>query len=44
MEAIKAIAKKTKTGKYKIVIPLTIIDEEIEVIVVLNTEKKKNKK
>jgi hypothetical protein len=33
MEAIKAIAKRTKTGKYKIDLPATITQDEVEVIV-----------
>jgi hypothetical protein len=33
MEAIKAIAKRTKTGKYKIDLPSSITEEEVEVMV-----------
>ncbi len=33
MEAIKAIAKRTKTGKYKIDLPATITQDEVEVMV-----------
>jgi hypothetical protein len=32
MEAIKAIAKRTKTGKYKIELPDNITDDEVEVM------------
>jgi hypothetical protein len=32
MEAIKAIAKRTKTGKYKIDLPDNITDDEVEVM------------
>jgi hypothetical protein len=33
MEAIKAIAKRTKTGKYKIDLPASITQDEVEIIV-----------
>jgi hypothetical protein len=44
MEAIKAIAKRTKTGKYKIDLPITNIAEEIEVLVIVEQAKEKSKK
>jgi IS30 family transposase len=44
MEAIKAIAKRTKTGKYKIDLPITDIEDEVEVMVVLVQNKVKTKK
>jgi hypothetical protein len=44
MEAIKAIAKRTKTGKYKIDLPITNIAEEIEVLVIIEEVKVKSKK
>lgn len=36
MEAIKAIAKKTKSGKYKIDLPIDNTADEIEVMVIIN--------
>jgi hypothetical protein len=44
MEAIKAIAKRTKTGKYKIDLPITNIAQEIEVLVIVEQIKVKSKK
>jgi hypothetical protein len=44
MEAIKAIAKRTKTGKYKIDLPITNVAEEIEVLVIVEEVKVKSKK
>jgi hypothetical protein len=44
MEAIKAIAKRTKTGKYKIDLPITNIAEEVEVLVIVEQVKLKSKK
>lgn len=44
MEAIKAIAKRTKTGKYRIDLPITNIADEVEVMVVLVHDKIKSKK
>jgi hypothetical protein len=44
MEAIKAIAKRTKTGKYKIELPITNLAEEIEVLVIVEQVKVKSKK
>ena len=32
MEAIKAIAKRTKTGKYNINLPDNVTDDEVEVM------------
>ncbi len=37
MEAIKAIAKRTKTGKYKIDLPAAITENEVEVILQIVT-------
>lgn len=39
MEAIKAIAKKTKSGKYKIDLPIAVNADEIEGIIVYNNPK-----
>jgi hypothetical protein len=44
MEAIKAIAKRTKTGKYKIDLPINNDAEEIVVMVIVNAVKKEKKK
>jgi hypothetical protein len=44
MEAIKAIAKRTKTGKYKITLSINSTKKELEVIVVYNSPKKKSQK
>ncbi len=44
MEAIKAIAKRTKTGKYKIDLPITNIADEVEVLVIVEQIKKLSKK
>ncbi len=44
MEAIKAIAKRTKTGKYKIELPITNDAAEVEVMVIVQEEKIKSKK
>jgi IS30 family transposase len=44
MEAIKAIAKRTKTGKYKIDLPITNSAEELEVMVIVEQVKVKSKK
>jgi hypothetical protein len=44
MEAIKAIAKRTKTGKYKIDLPIINTDPEVEVMVVLVQNNVKSKK
>lgn len=43
MEAIKAIAKRTKTGKYKFSLPSYITATKLEVIVVFIQPKKNNK-
>ena len=44
MEAIKAIAKRTKTGKDKIELPITNDAAEVEVMVIVQQEKIKSKK
>jgi IS30 family transposase len=44
MEAIKAIAKKTKTGKYKIDLPINNNADEVEVMVIVEQKKTKSKK
>ena len=44
MEAIKAIAKRTKTGKYKIDLLITNDADEVEVMVVVQQQKIKSKK
>jgi hypothetical protein len=44
MEAIKAIAKRTKTGKYKIDLPINNDAEEIAVMVIVDAVKKEKKK
>ena len=40
MEAIKAIAKRTKTGKYRIDLPINNDAEEIAVMVIVAAVKK----
>jgi hypothetical protein len=44
MEAIKAIAKKTKSGKYKIDLLISNNAEEVEVMVIVNNAEVRNKK
>jgi len=44
MEAIKAIAKRTKTGKYKIDLAINNDAEEIAVMVMIEAVKKEKKK
>ena len=44
MEAIKTIAKKTKSGKYKIDLPIANNADEIEVMVVYNKSEIKTSK
>jgi 4-hydroxy-3-methylbut-2-enyl diphosphate reductase IspH len=44
MEAIKAIARRTKSGKYKIDLPITNDADEVEVMVIVQQEKSKSKK
>jgi hypothetical protein len=44
MEAIKAIAKRTKSGKYKIDLPITNSADELEVLVIIEEVKVKSKK
>lgn len=44
MEAIKAKAIRTKSGKYKISLPISTMAEEIEVMVIVEEEKTKKKK
>ena len=44
MEAIKAIAKRTKSGKYKIDLPINMNDQEVEVMVIVEQVKIKSKK
>ena len=44
MEAIKAIAKRTKSGKYKIDLLITNDADEVEVMVVVQQQKIKSKK
>ena len=44
MEAIKAIAKRTKTGKYKIDLLITNDADEVEVMVIVQQQKIKSKK
>ncbi len=44
MEAIKAIAKRTKTGKYKIDLPIINIADELDVLVIVEQTKKLPKK
>ncbi|MEP7143954.1 MAG: hypothetical protein ABI707_13825 [Ferruginibacter sp.] len=43
MEAIKAIAKRTKPGKYKIDLPINNTAEEIAVMVIVDEGKKEKK-
>ncbi len=43
MEAIKVIAKRTKTGKYEFSLPSNITAAKLEVIVVFIQPKKTNK-
>ncbi len=44
MEAIKAIAKRTKTGKYKIDLPIDNDAAEIAVMVIVEAVKKETPK
>lgn len=44
MEAIKAVAKRTKSGKYKIDLPIDDDAAEIEVLVIVEEKKSKSKK
>lgn len=44
MEAIKAIARRTKAGRYKIDLPINNSAAEIAVMVILEDEKKEKKK
>ena len=44
MQAIKAIAKRTKAGKYKIDLPINNDVDEIEVLVIVEQKKTKSKK
>ncbi len=44
MEAIKAIAKRTKTGKYKIDLPIDNDAAEIAVMVIVEVVKKETPK
>ncbi|MEO7767621.1 MAG: hypothetical protein ABIS01_09350 [Ferruginibacter sp.] len=44
MEAIKAIAKRTKAGKYRIDLPMSNTAEEIVVMVIVGEERKEKKK
>ncbi len=44
MQAIQAIAKKTKSGKYKIDLPLNVSSDEVEVMVIVENEKATSKK
>jgi len=44
MEAIKAVAKRTKTGKYKIDLPIENDAEEIAVMVIVEALKKEKTK
>ncbi|MEO6729955.1 MAG: hypothetical protein ABIN01_01975 [Ferruginibacter sp.] len=44
MEAIKAIARRTKAGKCKIDLPINNSAAEIAVMVILEDEKKENEK
>lgn len=44
MEAIKTVAKRTKSGKYKIDLPIDDDAAEIEVFVIVEEKKSKNKK
>ncbi len=44
MEAIKAKAVRTKSGKYKISLPISTTAAEIEVMVIVDEKKEKSKK
>ncbi len=44
MEAIKAIARRTKSGKYKIDLSIANDADEVEVMVIVQQEKIKSKK
>jgi hypothetical protein len=44
MEAIKAIAKRTKPGKYKIDLPINNDAEELSVMVIVKAVKKEKKR
>ena len=44
MEAIKAKAVRTKSGKYKISLPISTTAAEIEVMVIVDQKKEKSKK
>ena len=44
MEAIKAIAKRMKTGKYKIDLPIDNIAAAITVMVIVDIDKKEKRK
>jgi len=44
MEAIKAVAKRTKTGKYKIDLPIDNDAAEIAVMVIVEAVKKEKSK
>ncbi len=44
MEAIKAVAKRTKTGKYKIDLPIDNDAAEVPVMVIVEAAKKEKSK
>ncbi len=44
MEAVKLIVKKNKRGKFNITLPVTTSKNELEVLFVINEEKKEVKK
>ncbi len=44
MEAIKAIAKRTKTGKYTIDLPVKYYEDEVEVMLIIESKKTTSKK
>ncbi len=44
MEAIRAKAIRTKSGKYKISLPISTMAEEIEVMVIVDQKKQKSNK
>jgi hypothetical protein len=44
MEAVKIIVKKNKRGKFNITLPVTTDKHELEVLFVINEEKKQPKK
>ena len=44
MEAIKAIAKRTKTGKYTIDLPIKYNEDEVEVMLIVESKKTTSKK